>query len=441
MNAGNYAGDLGADEEAEDDDEQSSEEAKTEARVAPNYGKIAKAIADAQLSGVNIELPDINEAQVDFVPDIARNSILYSLQAVNVVGVDLLDRILKNRPYASVEDFIDKVAPTQVQMIGLIKAGCFDRLCGVPRTQILYRYLHRLAEEAFPLKDKLTTVQVRKALELGLEFPDYKNEIRLFRFKQYISKNRLDKNTKRYVFTADDDACIKFFNTFVAPHMNLSKSEYEFLPNGSIAVKQTAFERAYTKLIEQLMVYVNTPEGRKAYQELLQNDFIHSMQEKYCTGSLSSWEFETMCFYHSGHELAGMNESIYGTRNFESLPEIPENKKLCTIAGTVTDCNNTKHIVSVLTKYGIVDVKFYASAYAQFNQKISVVDPETKKKTVVDDSWFKRGNKILVFGQRRENMFCARSDRSSGFAPRMVGLIGGVRPDGSLDIRYARTKK
>lgn len=147
-----------------------------------------------------------------------------------------------------------------------------------------------------------------------------------------------------------------------------------------------------------------------------------------------------MSFYHSGHELAGMNNNTYNTRNFNELPEIAKDNQLCTIAGTVISSNNTRHTVSLLTNYGVVDVKFYAGTYTQFNQKISEVDPQTKKKTVLDDSWFKRGTKLIVYGQRRENLFCCKTHRINGYS-RSVGLIEQINVDGSLSIRYNKIKR
>lgn len=444
VNAGNYVGDIGddGDEPANETEDVITEDAEGEekrgAKSAPNYGKIAKAIADAQLSGVQIGLPDINEAQIDFVPDTKNRKILYSIQAVNVVGADLLARILGNRPYLGIKDFITKVAPTTAQMIGLIKAGSFDRLCGKPRQQIMQQYLQYLADEEFPLKDKLTSVQIKKALELGIDLPDFRTEIRIFRFRQYITKHQLNAAEKRYVL--NEEACLKFFNGFIAPHMNLSKSEYEYLPGGAIGIKQTVFERVHNKLIAKLVEYMNTEDGRRAFQNLVQTDFINTLREKYCQGSISKWEFDTMSFYYSGHELAHLNRGIYNVQDFNTLPETSASKELCAIAGTVTDTNNIRHTVSVLTTSGVVDVKFYAGAYAQFNQKISAIDSDTKKKTTIDDSWFKRGNKLLIYGQRRENMFCCKALREPGRAPRFVGLIENIRADGTLDVRYQRKK-
>lgn len=445
VNAGNYVGDMSEDnsdddiEEVEIISEESDiqeEDTKTK-RVAPNYGKIAKAIADAQLSGVNIGLPNINTSQIDFIPDTEHNAILYSLQAINIVSDDLLDRILDNRPYIDILDFYNRVEPTQAQMIGLIKAGCFDELCGKPRKAIMTTFLNYLADQEIDLKDKLTTVQLKKAIEMKMtELIEYRDHIRAYKFKQYIDGNCYEKDTRRYKLT--DEACIKFFNTYIASMLNLVKDEYSYIGN-DVIVKGTAMKNVLDKLIQPVMTYLNSLEGRQAYQRLLQNDFVNKLTEKYCSGSISKWEFDTMSFYQNGHELQHVNNSMYNIQDFYSLPEQTQDKELCAIAGTITNVNNAKHIVSLLTTTGVVDVKFYAAHYLQFNQKISKIDPVTKKKIVLDKSFFERGNKIIVYGQRRENMFTAKSCTVNNYR-RIVGLIEGVHSDGSMDVRYNRIK-
>ena len=456
INAGNSSTDFDNDEDeeetAENIVEETTEEVEKVKRAAPNYGKIAKAIADAQLAGVNIELPDINESQMDFVPDVENNAILYSLYAVNVVNDDLLNKIISNRPYCSLEDFYERVQPTQSQMIGLIKAGCFDKIYKERRNIIMNRFLNYLAEQNCPLKEKMTTVHLKKAIELGLNLEKYSEPIRVYKFKKYIDNkdhNQIDTANRRYVLT--DPSCIKFFNSFIKPKLNLTKGDYSVFPD-NIKVKISAFEKVYKNYIEDLMNFLNSEEGRKSFQKLEQESFVSEMAEKHCKGSIASWEMETMCFYHEPHELKNMNLDLYKTKNFEDLPEIPVGVEreyngkvktvydICTLAGTVTNADNAKHIVSISTIYGVVNVKFFAGTYNQFNAKISVVD-SNKKKTVIDDTWFRRGSKIIVHGIRRENMFVARTDYSSGYGGRTVGLIEDIRPDGSLAIRYTRNKK
>lgn len=440
VNAGNYVGEYSDDNEEKNTGPASENEEGKDKGSAPNYGKIAKAISAAQQRGVTVELPDINMSQADFVPDIKNNAILYSLSAVNVVSDDLFDRIITNRPYTGPGDFYRRVAPTQAQMIGLIKAGCFDNLCKKPRAVIMGGFLRFLAKQTIEEKDKLTTVQLKKAIDLKMpELREYETALRVYKFKQYIDEKQIDKPTKRYILT--DDACLKFFKSYIEGHLNPAKDEFSYLPENKVGVKINAFKREYDKMLAPVMDYLNSEEGKKAYYALLRNNFTQELMEKYCSGSVSKWEMDTMSYYYSGHELARMNNALYNVQNFNSLPEYSEKTDpICAIAGTVTNADNNKRIVSLLTNFGIVDVKFYAVAYTTYNQKISEIDSKTKKKTVLDDSWFKRGNKIIVWGQRRENMFTARNCRVSGFN-RIVGLIEEIHVDGTLSIRYNRNKK
>lgn len=423
-----------------DQDEEEEVEEKKKNRVAPNYKKIAKAICDAQLSGVNISLPDINTSVAEFYPDVENNAILYNLSAINSVGDDLYDRIIANRPYKTMNEFIEKVNPTVGEMFGLIKSGCFNRLLKKETDVIAYYYVNKLADQNIPLKEKITATDIKKIIKLGFIAPGLELETRIFKFKTYIDKFQLDSTVKtRYLLT--EESCIKFFEMFFKQALNASKDEYIYLPDNKIAVKSSTFKKVYDKKIERLTNYYNSPEGLKNYREKLQEIYKQELIDKYCSGPVSKWQFDTMYFYHDGHELKNMNDSLYKTRNFNELPEITEDKTdLCSIAGTVIGTNNNKHMISLLTKYGVVDVKLYAEYYNRFNQKISEIDPETKKKTVIEDSWFKRGNKILVYGQRKENLFSGRIYREGNYS-RVVGLIEGVNNDGSLELRFTRKKK
>ena len=441
INAGNFSSDfdeINENKEENGEIDVDKENQVQEKKVAPEYGKISKAISDAQLAGVKIELPDINNSQLDFVPDVKNNSILYSLQAINVVSSDLLDRILNNRPFTSLQDFCNRVQPSQIQMLGLIKAGCFDKLEGNNRNLTVLRYLQQVAGQQFPLKDKITSVQLKKALELGLQLEGYLEEIRMFKFKQYIDKNQLDKTTNRYILS--EPSCLRFFHMFVQDKLNITKDEYGDLPDNKIFMKISAFKRVSENAMKKLMDYLNSLEGRKAYQQLLQENFIRETKAKYCEGNIAHWEFDTACCYFNEHELQYVNEGLYNVRDFNKLPEISIDKKLCTVLGTVVSSNNTRHTVSLLTKYGIVDVKFYSSSYTNFNQRISVVDPVTKKKTVLDESWFKRGSILIVAGNRNENLFTAKNDYSSG-VNRGLGKVEKINKDGTLEIRYSRKRR
>ena len=116
----------------------------------------------------------------------------------------------------------------------------------------------------------------------------------------------------------------------------------------------------------------------------------------------------------------------YEIQSFEDLPTSPVVAEyrtfrgkdmprfaLTRICGTVLDKDKNKHIVTLLTPNGVVQVKFYKGQFNFYDKQISEVDSETGKKTVLEKSWFSRGNKLLVTGYRREDQFIPKKYRDS----------------------------
>lgn len=453
INAGNTSTNFEAGEDDDEEDDNEGEETQTAATKtgAPNYAKISKAISDSQLRGVNIELPDINTAQADFIPDIKNNGILYSLKNVSAVSDALFARIVAGRPYSSIEDFRARVQPTEAETVGLIKAGCF---CGIDKRSVraqLAWFVAKRAEESFPVRDKITSVQVRKMLEARAPLPGFDAEIRARRFHDYIKKRQYDAASKRYVL--DDPDCIRYWRSFLQAGMSPSKGEYSEIPGG-VAVKASAMDRALKKAVEPMMEYLNSPKGAAEFSEWERSEEVKRLSEKYgLSKSPSSWEMEQLSFYKSGHELQGADLGLYGVKDFGTLPETPTYREfekngevyktpenVCAMAGTVVGSDNVKHIVNLLTPWGVVNVKMYAEMYNKYKAKISVVDPGTGKKKVLDESWFKRGTMLLVYGYRREDTFVAKNVKVNGYQ-RSVVLINGKGDGGRLDLRFSRNSQ
>ena len=103
-------------------------------------------------------------------------------------------------------------------------------------------------------------------------------------------------------------------------------------------------------------------------------------------GNQSSWEMETMCMYHSDHELAHLDRDYYKVDNYFELNEEPlvmdfwERKdkdtgevariprfKINQICGTIIDRNKTKHILTLLTEYGVVYCKMVDGAFNHYD--------------------------------------------------------------------------
>lgn len=120
-----------------------------------NYGKIAKAISEIQNRGQKIELPNINKAKFGFEPDVEENEIVFGLMGICGVGEDIVRAIIKNQPYESLDDFLEKMNAYKNEdkdnkfgdkaVITLIKAGCFDRLENKHRVEIMKGYIKKIS--------------------------------------------------------------------------------------------------------------------------------------------------------------------------------------------------------------------------------------------------------------------------------------------------------
>ena len=136
---------------------------------------------------------------------------------------------------------------------------------------------------------------------------------------------------------------------------------------------------------------------------------------------------DSIGFYYHAHELAHMNEIDYEIGNFNNLSPIPEVKnwfsiqgkeipiyQLTRLAGTVIDKNKNKNSITLLTKYGVVNVKIYQAQYAKFDKQISERLADGSKK-VMEKSWFSRGTKLIVTGMRRDDTFQLKKYKNTPF--------------------------
>ena len=477
VNSGNSATDLGA-EDADDDligdhDEKAddpiddaillpAEDKKTAKRIAPNYGKIAKAISDVQQRGVDVTLPDINESGVDFLPNTSKNAIEYSLGAISGVGAELVQTIIKSRPYASLNDFCAKVQATDGEMTSLIKAGCFDALEKKDRREILRDYFRlSVGRLCAKLPATLTMVHLKKAigdLGMGASLVQHTQAMKIMNFCQYAQDSfAKSDDKKKYVIPMGH--CCDFFSSAIAPMLNASKGDYENAPEGTMLVKVAALARIQAKVLAPVVAWLNSDVGREAYLDALVEKGAEAMMNEDAQGSLSDWEMETLVYYHSEHPLACVSRSQYGIRPFDAMSETPithdetardghqykANDSLCTIVGTVVNADSTKHIVSLLTPDGVVSVKLFKNNYMTYAKRISYNDPEHPgRKVTVEDSWFRRGTKLLINGYRQENMFFAKGafDRVKPWRRSPIQLIEGVgAATGTLTLRDCRKGK
>ena len=437
-------------EEVEDSDDNSEEEKKK--TTAIDYGKISKAIARARQDGTLVFPPDINLSKIDFYPDIEHNRILCSLLVVTGVNPDLASTIIANRPYASIHDFVERVNPTTVQMINIIKAGCFDELpyyAGKDRPFIMREYLELLAENSVQRKTKLTAANLEKGIAMGIIPKEHDFGRRVFRFKKWMKQNAYDKENRRYL--VNHPSSLKFFKQYLEEDLTLGK-DYDTIPDG-YCIKGTVFNKLCDGYMSDLKTWLASEEALDTFYEAEKREKFQSVWNKYCSGSVSRWEMQSLHYYYHEHELKRVNTKKYNIKSFESLPDTPvvvgtkTNKDgreyqiydTCCICGTVTNADNNKHIVTIITNYGeVVDIKFPATQYIYYNKVVSVID-ENGKKTVLDPSWFNRNEKILVSGFRRELSFVPKANYEKG-QRYAVQLITDMDASGKLSLISERVK-
>lgn len=443
--------DYGDEEAPEDVLEPYEQEMVAKKGAITNYGKVAKALGDIKARGVVVELPDINRAQGDFTPDTKKGTILYGLSAVAGINADTISAIVSNRPYISLADFLSKVTLTNVQMISLIKSGAFDLLEKKHRTAIMNDYLMWFASQKIAKKAKLTMANFDKALELKIIPDKFALQTKLYYFKKWIDKNATyqDAAGKKYYNIVDTDA--KRFFTVIVQNSLTSGKDYDIIPNG-FTLKPNSFKKFFDNYCLEMKEWMLSDEAVEAMYVAERQAQVDEWKSKYCNGTISKWEMDSLSYYYSGHELAKVDNNVYGIVNFNSLPENPvpsgyrTGKRnnveypvyaLSKIAGTVLNADKTKHIVSLLTIYGVVDVKFFKMAFINYNKRISKID-EKGKKTVIEGSWFTRGNLLLISGLRKENMFSPRTDYAAG-RHTSVSLITSVNGK-TLTLKNAREK-
>ena len=424
-------------EESEDEEEE-IEEVKTTSKKkkvrTANFGKIATAIGKMKAVGVEVAPPDINKSGYTFSPEVKTNTIRYGLSGITRVGEEIIQNILSNRPYLTVQDFLSKVKVTKPQMVNLIKSGAFDSFG--EREEVMKKYIASISSP----KTRLTLQNMRMLIDNNYIPPHLDFQIRLFNFNKYLKNFKYEN---KYLL---NDIALSFFdkNFDVDELIVMNNSEYQY------AILQTKWDKIYKKGMDPVRDFL------KSHQEELLKEvnegLVKELWNKYCSGNISKWEMDSVSYYSHDHELKNVDCARYNFSDYSYLSENPEIDriieikgkkiplfKLHRIIGTVLDKDKNKKTVTILTTSGVVTVKIYGGVYSHYDRQISRKDPKTGKKKVIEKSWFSRGNKIIVTGIRQEDGFLAKKYKNTPY--HLVELIEKIKDDGSILIRSERVEE
>ena len=127
---------------------------------------------------------------------------------------------------------------------------------------------------------------------------------------------------------------------------------------------------------------------------------------------------ETIVFYSDKHELDYIDYSLYNVTPLNEVSPEPivestynyrgsvrENYKLYTIVGTVVDKNKDKANFTIVTPEGVITCKTYKGAFSHYDKQVK------KDGKIVDKSWFTRGNRLMVRGYMKDDMFILKAPK------------------------------
>lgn len=398
-----------------------------------DYTKIAKAIGEIRNAGIKVSLVDINNSDFGFKPDVKNNQILFGLKGLTNVNNDLIKAIIDGRPYQSLVDFYYRVNPNKQAMIALIKGGAFDQF--VPREEAMIQYLWITCDK----KKRLTLQNIPGLIRYNL-IPDTEEcqlARRVYEFNRYLkAKCRCSNPNDVYIL---DDRSVEFLN-------EIEQNDLIYYGDSTIPI---IYIKSWDKVYQSFMdIFRNwIAENKEQILQDLNTQIFMDDWNKYAKGNISSWEMEALCFYYHDHELSNVDKK-YGFVDFFSLREEPVIDKvlkkgastipiykLFDICGTCIAKNKTKSTVYVLTTTGVVPVKFRQEYFALFDKQTFHRNSDGTK-TVIEKSWFNRGNMIIVKGIRRGDEFVAKKYASSG--GHQLYHIDKVNTDGTILIRSNR---
>ena len=394
-----------------------------------DYAKIAVAIGYIKSNGVNVALPDINRSKFNFSPDLEGDRILFGLKGLANIGDDIVNKIIENRPYPSMEDFIEKNNPPKLAMISLIKSGAFDSIEKIDRVDIMKRYLL----SSIPEKNRISLQTVPNLISNNLISDEMKREVSIFEFNRYI------KTHKKGAYYLLNYRALKFYSD----HFNIDLIEIQ---DGSEAIKCTLWDKIYNKEMDSLRNWLTS--NADSLKEALNREAFEEEWNKYADGNIASWEMDSVSFYHSFHELDKIDGNAYGLTKFYDLPDYPQVERVLefgrkrvpifhthVITGTILGKDKMKATVSILTTDGVVYVKFRPEQFAHYDKQTSEVRDDGSKK-ILDRSWFGRGKKILLTGYRRGSEFVPK--KYSHTPTETLYLIESIDSEGQLILKRER---
>lgn len=383
-----------------------------------DYAKLASALNKFGRI-CTIQLPDINKSRLGFTPDAKNNTILYGLKGISRVTDPVINEIMMERPFKSLQDFLNKRTKktiTKDKVINLIKCGAFNEVEGKSTRQILTDFIKQDCEP----KKRLTMQNANMLIDYNL-LPDELNKAcEVYKLTKELRKHR---DSEKLWYIGDNieipvDKVDLWRNLIAASGIKGQSLVVDGEPHR--VMDSGAWDRYYKAETDKISQYIKA--NQAALLEKLNRKLFEDEWNKYCSGDELRWQLDSMNFYFAGHPLIKPIQQMGGIVGIDKLEDIVEGAQdgsffikgktipkfhLYTIAGTVIDKDKTKGLVTIQCPDGVVSLKVYKDLFATF---VAVAT----KGDEVQDSFFEKGTHLLVTGIKRGATFVPKVYKNTG---------------------------
>ncbi|WNM52954.1 DNA polymerase [Staphylococcus phage S-CoN_Ph10] len=348
-----------------------------------DYTEVSKAVNSMRDS---ITLPNINKSQLKFTAQDGK--VLYGLKPIIGLDTNTLDAIIENRPFKSLKDYYERMVDTKLtstkKTISLIKSGAMDSLEELSRRHIMAE----LVKLEIPQKEKVTMSQL-----------DYYRNIIPDKYDKLLALHDFRSRIKGRNKEPMNEEIEKIFIQNYSKHVDYTLED-------ELVIDIKSFEKYYNKEIKPLKEEIKKPQYAEEFTKKKRQEYWL----KECQGTIPEWEIDTILF--NSNDFVIDNKKVnerFKLSNFNELknnPILGRNKRgfvdyeISAISGVVVGNNHVKRIVYLLTENsGVVPIKVSRKNYTIYQEK-----------TANDESWWERGNLLVILGYKSGAAFNMRGN-------------------------------
>ena len=186
---------------------------------------------------------------------------MFGLKPISGLGTNATEAIFEHRPFASLEDFVERMVTTKLvsdaKIVTLVKAGCFDRLCGIKSPKERRQLMVSLVRMLVPARDKITMVQLPKIIDNVPE--GFEKELAWY-------------ETRSKLFGRNKIPMTKEFEKELLSGGYIKGMDYSFVGD-KLKIDQKEFDKRYKKSIEALQDWVKTSEALDEFNRYQLREF------------------------------------------------------------------------------------------------------------------------------------------------------------------------